>query len=318
MNVLDLDGGLVDEHSHGERQPAQRHDVDGLARGPQENHGGEQGKRDIGDDDERAAPVAEEDQHHQTSQSRAEQSLDNQAADGVRDERRLIEFEAHIDIVGDHLLEVRDCCFDGVDDGKRGGVGALGDGNVDGPLAVDVGVGGDEIGAVLDGADVAQEDGRAGDRADGGGEQLGKIAAQSRVGAGDALDVAGPHVARRHHERGFADGGNGLFGRDLVLPELVGIEHDDDGALVSAEGRRRGNAGERRKQRPHTVQREILHLGLRAGGAAEDQHADGDASGIETRDEGRHRSRRHEGAGAVHIPDSLGHRLTHVSALMEH
>ena len=149
-------------------------------------------------------------------------------------------------------------------------------------------------------------------------EQLGEIAAQSGVGPGDALDVAGPHVAGRHHQRGLADGGDGLFGRDPVLPELVGIERDDDGPLVSAERRRRGNAGQRREERAHAVDGEILHLALRAGGAAEDQHADGDASGIETRDEGRHRSGRHEGAGAVHVADCLRHRLAHVSALVEH
>src|ERR1019366_6768724 len=115
------------------------------------------------------------------------QAFDNQAADRVRDERRLVELEADIDIVGDHLLEIGDGRFDGVDDGERGGVRALGDGDVDGPLAVDVGVGGDEIGAVLDGADVAQVYRRAGGGADGRGEQLRKIAAQSGVGPGDAF-----------------------------------------------------------------------------------------------------------------------------------
>ena len=51
--------------------------------------------------------------------------------------------------------------------------------------------------------------------------------------------------------------------RDLILPQLVGIERDDDGSLVPAERRRRGNARQRREQRTHAVEREILQLALR-------------------------------------------------------
>ena len=40
VNVLDFDGGLVHQNADRERQAAQRHDVDGLAGGPQQNHGG--------------------------------------------------------------------------------------------------------------------------------------------------------------------------------------------------------------------------------------------------------------------------------------
>ena len=52
-------------------------------------------------------------------------------------------------------------------------------------------------------------------------------------------------------------------GEMLVLLEFVRIERDDDGPLVAAERRRRGDAGQRREQRPHAVEREILHLALR-------------------------------------------------------
>ena len=34
VDVLDLDGGFVHQHADGERQSAERHDVDGLARQP--------------------------------------------------------------------------------------------------------------------------------------------------------------------------------------------------------------------------------------------------------------------------------------------
>ena len=164
VDVLDLDGGLVHQHADGEREAAEGHDVDGLAGGPEQDHGAEQGERDVEDDDQRAAPVAQEDQHHEAGEGRAEQAFDHQAADGIADVGRLVEFQADVDVVGDGLLEVGDGGLDGVDDDERGGVGALGDGDVDGALAVDVGVGGDDVGAVLDGADVAQVDGGAGRR----------------------------------------------------------------------------------------------------------------------------------------------------------
>ena len=112
----------------------------------------------------------------------------------------------------------------------------------------------------------------------------------------------------------LADGGDRFVRRDLILLQLVGIERDDDGPLVSSERRRRGNARQRRKQRPHAVQREILQFALRVRRAGEDQLADRHAARVETRDKRRDGSRRHEGAGAVHIADRLRHRLAHVGA----
>ena len=50
---------------------------------------------------------------------------------------------------------------------------------------------------------------------------------------------------------------------------------------------------------------------------AEKQEADGYAAGIETRDEGRNGTRRHEGACAIHIAHRLPHRLLHVRAFPE-
>ena len=58
-----------------------------------------------------AAPVAQEDQHHQAGERRAQQAFDNQAAQRVGDVRRLIELQAYVDIVGHDLLEIRDGGF---------------------------------------------------------------------------------------------------------------------------------------------------------------------------------------------------------------
>ena len=132
------------------------------------------------------------------------------------------------------------------------------------------------------------------------------------------FDLAGPHIAGGHHQRGLAHRRDGFFGRDAVLLELVRIERDHDGPLVAAERRRRGNAGQRREQRAHAVEREILQLALRVRGAAEDQLADGHAARVEASDEGRHGSRRHEGAGAIYIADRLRHGLAMLVPSMKH
>ena len=64
----------------------------------------------------------------------------------------------------------------------------------------------------------------------------------------------------------FADRGDRLFRGDLILLQLVGIERDDDGPLVSAEGRRRGYAGQGGKQRADAVDGVVLQFALRVTG----------------------------------------------------
>ena len=97
-----------------------------------------------------------------------------------------------------------------------------------------------------------------------------------------------------------------------------GFEPDDDGPLVAAEGRRRGDARQRGEQRAHAVERDVLHLaGLRRR-AREHQLPDRHAAGVEAHDERRHGAGRHESAGAVDVADHLRHGLAHVGAGMEH
>src|ERR1035441_2824841 len=84
-------------------------------------------------------------------------------------------------------------------------------------------------------------------------------------------------------------------------------EMPDCSSLSGVRGRR-GNTGQGSEQGAHAVEREILHFALGSGGAAENQLADSHAARVETRDEGRHGSGRHEGAGTVDIADGFAHR----------
>ena len=84
--------------------------------------------------------------------------------------------------------------------------------------------------------------------------RIGVLSSSERLPPSAALvramrfDLAGPRIAGRHHQAGLADGGDRFIGRDLILVQLVGIESDDDGSLVSAEGRRGGDAGKSREE----------------------------------------------------------------------
>ena len=160
VDVLDLDGGFVDQDADGQRQAAQGHQVDRLAGQPQRHQRAAEGERDVEHDDDDAPPVAEEEQHHQPGQDGAQRALGHQAPNGVGDRGRLVELEADLDVVGEDRLHAGQGRLDVVDDRERGGVGPLGHEDVDGASAVDQGVAGGDVAGVLDGRHVAEVDGR--------------------------------------------------------------------------------------------------------------------------------------------------------------
>jgi len=65
VNVFHNDGGFIDQNPDGQRQSTKRHNVDGLPRPPKGHDGSEQCKGDGGDDNQRAAPVPQEQQDHE-------------------------------------------------------------------------------------------------------------------------------------------------------------------------------------------------------------------------------------------------------------
>jgi len=64
VDVFDFNGGVIDEDANCEREPAQRHDVDGLAEGAETQDADENGQRNRYGNNQRALPVAEEKQNH--------------------------------------------------------------------------------------------------------------------------------------------------------------------------------------------------------------------------------------------------------------
>ena len=163
VDVLDRHRGLIDEDADGQRQAAERHDVDRLTRAPQRDDRGEQRKRNRDHDNRRAAPVAQEQQHHQAGQERTEHRF---LEHGLRARQtRCVDWSSLYDTVmssGTSAWKRPRLALHLAHDAQRRGVRALRDRDVDGAPAVHQGIRGRNVGAVADGADVANRHGRAG------------------------------------------------------------------------------------------------------------------------------------------------------------
>ena len=94
VDVLDRDGGIVDENADRERESAERHHVERLARGRERRDRGQHRERNGGGDDQRRAPAAEEQQDHRGRERGGDQAFARHAAHGALDEHGLV---AHYD-----------------------------------------------------------------------------------------------------------------------------------------------------------------------------------------------------------------------------
>ncbi len=309
VDVLNLDGRLVHQDANRERQTTQRHDVDGLPCQPKGDHRPQQGEGNVENNHDDAAPVAQEQQHHQAGEDCTQETLGQHTSHGSGDMRRLVELKAHVDVFGQHGLHARQVFLDLVHDGKCRGVGPLGHQDVDRPPAVDQGVSRGNVRAVLDDADVAQVNVRP--RPDGDIAQLARVFDHC-VHRDDRHLVLDAGVAGRRDRVARGEGGDDGIGRQVVSAQPLGIHADDNRPLVAPEGRRRRDAGQAGEHRPHAEQGLILNLadGFRVAG--QHQIADRHAAGIEAHDERRHRAGRHERARAINVADHLRHRLGHV------
>ena len=91
VNVLNFDGSVVHQDSHGQRETAQRHHVDGLIEQIENNDRREDGERNRNTNDQRAAPASEEQQDHQTGKNGRDHRFPHHSVDGRPYEQRLIE-----------------------------------------------------------------------------------------------------------------------------------------------------------------------------------------------------------------------------------
>ena len=100
VDVLNLDGSFIHQNTDREGETAQRHNVEGLAGGPEGNHSSQEGERDVQDNDQGSAPVPQEEEDHEAGEGGTEQAFVDQAPNSVAHVGGLVEFQPDIDIRG--------------------------------------------------------------------------------------------------------------------------------------------------------------------------------------------------------------------------
>src|SRR5690349_3231937 len=154
VNVFDDHGGFVNKNANRKSQSSKGHDIDGLPRAPERHNRGEKSERNGDDHNERTAPVAEKQQHHQAGQDGAKDSLLYNGLQRVPDIRGLVEDVVDLDVGGHDGLEISKVVFDFVDDTEGGGIGALGDRDIDGAAAIHLSVSSKDVAGIFDGANI--------------------------------------------------------------------------------------------------------------------------------------------------------------------
>src|SRR6185437_15378624 len=90
VDVLNGDGPVVDQNADGERQSAERHHIDGLAKPRQRRKREKYRQGNLDKNDDGRAPPAEEYQNHHPDEQGRQRRLANDAEYGRLDENRLI------------------------------------------------------------------------------------------------------------------------------------------------------------------------------------------------------------------------------------
>ena len=166
VDVFDGDRCVVDENADRERQPAKRHDVEGLADRRQHDDRAQDRERNRDGDDDRRAPTAQKQQDHHAGQERGDDAFEGDALDCTTNEYRLVADEADLERVGELVLDVDHLLLDAGDDIERGNRAGLQHHHQHRAVAVDVNDVGLRRVAVAHGGDVADIDHRAVDGLD--------------------------------------------------------------------------------------------------------------------------------------------------------
>ena len=127
LDVLDVDGGVVDQNADGERQSAEGHDVDGLVQQAEHDHRGEDRQRNGDGDDQGAAPAAEKEQDHQAGERGGEDGFANHSVDRAADKDGLVGERLNLELGRERLLDPGEDAADAVDHVEGGCVSGLED-----------------------------------------------------------------------------------------------------------------------------------------------------------------------------------------------
>jgi hypothetical protein len=136
MDVLDGDGRVVHQQTDGQRQAAERHQIDRLAGHQEAGDRGEDRQGDRKSDHEGVPPASEEEQDHQRYKDRRDDRFAYDIVDRGADEDGLIEIELEFDALGRRRLNFGHQIACRVDDGKGRSVAVAQDQEEDRALPV--------------------------------------------------------------------------------------------------------------------------------------------------------------------------------------
>ncbi len=292
MDVLDLDGGVVDEDAHRQREAAEGHHVERLPDGAEDGQRGQDRERDRGDDHERAAPAAEEEQDHEARQEGRDRSLGQHAGDGGAHEQRLIEELLDLQAGGRRCADRRQQVLQLLDDRERRRAALLDDGEqhrAPAVLADDVRLHREAIAHV---AHVAHVD-------DGAVDVLhGQVVERChRVGA--AVETHAVFLRPELHGAGGqrqvleVDGGADVGRGDALRQQRLRIEIHHDLARLAAVGQGQRDARDRRDLLADSIDAVVVELRLRKRPGAQRELDDRHAGGVVLDDERGNGARRH-------------------------
>ena len=318
VRVLQADDGAVHHRPDRQRQPGQRHHVEGVSRGVETDERRQDRDRDGQDGDDRHPPLAQEQQDDQRAQDRSQHALFHQALDRVADVDGLVHHDLQIDArAGQAGLDLVDRTLEGVDNLEGAGTELTKDGNVHLALAVDPHhVGLDEVG-VLRGRHVTEERGVA--RLIAQGDFLHSL---DMVEHGVAVDsvIRGSELgaARGQEDVVLVDGLHHVHRREVPRLHLDPVKVHHDRADLTAVDQRRDGSGLRHDLGPHLVPANVEEGRFVLGLAIQGHQADRSHAGrVIRQDDRRQGARRHRGILPSRQRVDLGHGTAAVDIAAE-
>ena len=273
VDVLDGDGGVVDQDADGERQTAERHDVDGLAQQRKAGQRRQDRERDRERDDQGRAPAAKEQQDHHPGQRCRDHAFLDDAGHRVGNENRLIAHRRQLQAARKRLRNRRQQVLDAVDDVQRRTCARLHDGQQHGAGAVDVNGVDLRRAAVMHVGDVAHIDDGAVDGFHGkiveGFDRFRRVVQVDGIFVG--ADLLGSDRRDQVLQRERVD--DVVRGNAVLMQSLL-IEIGLDLAHLAAERKRQGSPRNRCQCRADEIQRRHRRSGFRTSGRLKGQAAE--------------------------------------------
>ncbi len=230
FDVLDHHGPVIYENADGQGETAERHRVKRLASQIHHQHGGHDRHRNRCEDDQRQAPVTEEEQDHQRCKAGCHQASHHDAVQCRLDKNRLVENRLDSHAFGQQPPYVGKVVPDAVNDGQGRDAPGLANGHQGAGCSVDRNGIGLHLIAIVNMGDVLNKDRAAIDLLDrksiDGGDDIGTVVHRQRI-----VLAADFHVAGGQNDvlslKGFGDVARRQAAR--VQRILVEVGHDDSG-----------------------------------------------------------------------------------------